>query len=288
MNIELKLAIHMEPGKPVWAAYEKWAKRLEEVSNGRIKITIINSGFVGIEEWDMLKSGQSDIGRIFTLDMQPFPLHIVPALPFLMPNSTENLSILNRIYDKFLFKEWQEVKVLWLGLMSPYHLHTCKKPVRTLADLHGLRLHGSGFVAELIETWGAVPVVLAEHDGTSRQDLHSIYYEALENGTVDGLVSTFEVTKDFELHEVTRYHTYLNVIRDVNATVMSLKTWTNLPADIQQIFNELNTWAQKEFNTAQEAESGEAESLLKQKGHIMIELSAQEFANWEYVIFYVE
>lgn len=158
---KLKLAIHMEPGKPVWQAYERWAKKLGQKSRGKIEIEMAPSGFIGIEEWDMLRSNHSDLGRVFTLEMKPFPMHIVPALPYVMPGGHGNLSILNIIYDKFLHKEWSEVKVLWLGLMSPYHLHTSKRVVRTLEDLRGLRLHASGLAAELAKTWGAVPTSLS-------------------------------------------------------------------------------------------------------------------------------
>jgi TRAP-type C4-dicarboxylate transport system substrate-binding protein len=277
----LKLAIHMEPGKPVWQAYERWAKKIEQKSKGKIKIEMGTSGFVGIEEWDMLRSNHWDLGRIFTLEMKPFPMHIVPALPYVMPEGKQNLSILNALYDKFLYQEWREVKVLWLGLMSAYHLHTAKKAVRTLEDLRGMRLHASGLAAELAKTWGATPISLFSHDGTARLDMRSIFYNSLKNGDIDGAFSSFELTRDFELGNVTRYHTYLNVIRDVNATVMNLLVWNGLPGDIRKLFEETNAWAQREFDLAQKDESTQARDLLIQKGHEVIELPKEEFSRWK-------
>jgi TRAP-type C4-dicarboxylate transport system substrate-binding protein len=280
-TLTLKLAIHMEPGRPTWRAYKRWAKKIKEASHRSIDIDISYSGIIGIEEWNKLKSRESDIARVFTMDMPPFPLHTVPALPFLMPPGEENLTILNSLYAKYLHREWQEVKVLWLGLMSPYHLHTTTKPVSKLEDLSGLRLQASGLVAELVKAWGGIPITLiAPGQPVSRQDIANAHYAALKNGTIDGTVSTFEVTKDFRLYEVTEYHTYLNTIRDVNATIMNLETWNSLPRDIQRIFEELNPRAQKELDMAQKGESEEAQAILKQRGHVMLELSPEERSRW--------
>ncbi|HJX04178.1 MAG TPA: hypothetical protein VJ488_06445, partial [Dehalococcoidia bacterium] len=188
---------------------------------------------------------------------------------------------LNTIYDKFLYEEWRDVKVLWLGLMSPYHLHTSNKAVRTLEDLRGLRLHASGLAAELAKIWGATPISLFSHDGTKRLDMRSIFYTGLKNGDIDGALSSFELTRDFQLGDVTNYHTYLNVIRDVNATAMNILVWNSLPGDIKKVFEETNAWAQQEFDQAQKDESMQARDLLLQKGHEIIELSHEEFSRWK-------
>lgn len=281
MGVQLKLAIHMEPGKPTWHAYERWVEKLSKMSGGKIRIDISYSGVIGIQEWDGLISGRADIARIFTLNLDPFPLHTVPALPYLMPMGHENLAVLNALYDKYLCEEWEDVKVLWLGLMSPYHLHTSKKPVIAPEDLRGLRLQASGLVAELVETWGGTPANLALPDvPVSRQDIADAIYSALKTEAVDGVVSTFEVTKDFGLHDVTQYHTCLNVVRDVNATVMNLDAWSSLTPDVQKVFENLNPWAQKELDAAQKAESAEAEDLLRQHGHTVIQLSGEELSPW--------
>jgi TRAP-type C4-dicarboxylate transport system substrate-binding protein len=165
--------------------------------------------------------------------------------------------------------------------MSPYNLHTTTKPVSKLEDFRGLQIQASGLVAELVKVWGGIPIMLiAPGQPVSRQDIANAHYSALKNGTIDGTVSSFEVTKDFKLYEVTKYHTCLNTIRDVNATIMNLETWNSLPRDIQRIFENLNPWAQKELDIAQKDESGEAQTILKQQGHVMLELSPEEHSRW--------
>ena len=280
MKAELTLAIHMEPQRPTWLAYERWIKKLGEMSGGRINVTITQSSVVGIEEWNMLKSNECDMARVFTLNMEPFPMHTVPALPYLMPEDKGDLAILNSVYDKYLYREWQDVKVLWLGLMSKYHLHTSQKPVRTLEDFKGMKILASGLVAELAKVWGGIPTELVAPEGAVKQNAREAHYNALKTGEIDGSIATFEVTKDFELYDVTKYHTYLNVVRDVNAVAMNLETWNGLSPDIQKVFEDLNPWAQRELDTAQATEAEEARDLLIQKGHTMIELPPEEYARW--------
>ncbi len=277
MTNELKLAIHVHRNQATWLAYEKWAERLEKAASNRVRIEIVHSGIVGIEEWNMLKSGRSDIARVFTLNMPPFPMHTVPALPYMLPDSQSSLIILDSLYKKYLFREWQEAKVLWLGLMSPWHLHTANKPVNTIDDFKGLRVQASGLMAELVKTWGGIPIEVSSSAGAARSSIQEAQYNALKNGIVDGSMGTFEVVNDFKLYEVTKYHTYLNVFRDVNATVMNLSKWNSLPDDIKQQFESLNSQAQIELNIAQTAEAEKPQKLLKELGHIMIKPDPVEY-----------
>lgn len=62
---------------------------------------------------------------------------------------------------------------------------------------------------------------------------------------------------------------------------MNLTVWNSLPADIKQIFEETNAWAQQEFDRAQKDESNHARDLLIQKGHEIIELPEEEFNRWK-------
>lgn len=280
MSIELKMDIHMEPGKPSWSAYEKWVQKLEELSGGTLKIKMSYSGIVGIEEWNNVKSGRSDIVRVFTLNMVPFPMHTVPALPYMLPDSPMALNIVDSLYKKYLFREWQEAKVLWFGLMSPWHLHTANKPVRTIDDFKGLRIQAGGLMADLVKVWGGIPVELTAPAGAGRTGIQQAQYNALKNGVVDGSMGTFEVVNDFKLYEVTKYHTYLNVFRDINATVMNLNKWNSLPKEIQQLFEKLHSQARAESNAAQMSEGDKPQKMLREIGHTMIKPEPEEYARF--------
>jgi TRAP-type C4-dicarboxylate transport system substrate-binding protein len=280
MAIELNLAIHSPTQSEAWLGYERYAVRLNEISGGRVHINVVNSGAVGIEEYNMVLTRQNDMGRIFTMNMSPFPMHIIPALPYILPLSGDNINVLNSLFENFFSKEWNEVKVLWLGLMSPWHLHTTKRPVRNLADFQDLRIHASGLVAELVKVWGGIPIERVDFINNSREKAVQALYDILEAGEVDGVISTWEVVEVFKLYKVTIHHTCLNVIRDVNATVMNMEVWNNLHQDIKKIFDNTNEWAQKEIAKAQEAESYAARMICQDRGHDIIELTPKGMSQW--------
>lgn len=276
----MKLMIHMEPGKPVWKAYQEWVDKIHQRTKNAVKIDIFRSHYVGEEEWEMVLTGKSDIVRVFTLNNDRFPMHIIPALPFMIPQNSACIKILNTLFDKYLFKEWKGVKVLWLGLMSPYHIHTSKKPVRTLDDLRNMKIQAHGLVADLITTWGGVAIPLFSYSGTTRESHQQETVRALKNGEIDGIMATFELVRDFQLHEVTKYHTYLYAVRDVNATVMSQKTWDQLPDEIKNVFEDLKPWSETLLDKAQYEESKEAENILIELGHEMVHLDFNEHQRW--------
>lgn len=277
----LKLMIHMEPGKPVWKAYQEWADKIHQRTKNAVKIDISRSHYVGEEEWEMVLTGKSDIVRVFTLNNDRFPMHIIPALPFIIPaKNSDYIKILNILFSRFLFKEWGGVKVLWLGFMSPYHIHTAKKPVRTLNDLRHMKIQAHGLVADLINTWGGIAIPLFPYSGTTRESHQQEIIRALKNGEIDGVMATFELVRDFQLHEVTKYHTYLYAVRDVNATVMSQKTWDQLPDEIKNIFEDLKPWSEILLDKAQNDESKEAENILIEHGHEMVQLDFNEHRRW--------
>jgi len=58
MTIELRLGIHVGEKNVSWQFYKEWAGRLNKISEGEVKIDVVYNGFVGIEEWNMLKSGE--------------------------------------------------------------------------------------------------------------------------------------------------------------------------------------------------------------------------------------
>jgi TRAP-type C4-dicarboxylate transport system substrate-binding protein len=280
MAIELTMGIHVGEENISRQFYKEWVNKLNRMSEDELRVNIVYNHFVGIEEWNMLKSGKIDMGRVFTLNMEPFPMHTVPALPFMIPLDSRNLTILNSIYESFLYKEWNDVKVLWLGLMSPYHIHTSNKMVEKLDDLHGLRIQASGMPAELIKVWGGIPVELTAMEGSARQDIKEAQYNAMKTGLIDGTIGTFEVVNDFRLYEVTRYHTILNVIRDVNGTVINREVWEKLPYDIQRVFEDSNLSAQQGLDMAQARETDEGRDLCEGMGHGLIDLPPDEYASW--------
>jgi TRAP-type C4-dicarboxylate transport system substrate-binding protein len=104
-----------------------------------------------------------------------------------------------------------------------------KEPVRSLDDIKGLSLRGSGGAAQVLAAWGANPVGMPMPDTP----------EALQKGVVKGLLSSLETLKDFKFAEMCRYVTLTNTAIYPFAVVMNMDSWNALPKDVQQVMEDM-------------------------------------------------
>ncbi len=99
-----------------------------------------------------------------------------------------------------LWRQWRLEKFNVVALpcgshADEIHMHS-RKPVRTLADLKGLKLRTSGAWAEIANTLGASTVILAGPD----------VYPALERGVVDAIEwATPGINYSLGFHKIARY-----------------------------------------------------------------------------------
>lgn len=215
----------------VWAP---WAQELERRSQGRVKVTFYPSEALGKakDHYNMAVTGVADIA-LCILGYTPgrFPLSEIIELPILWPSGRIGSRVAWEIYEKHLRKEFSDVKLIQFGIVDPYHIMTAKKPVKSLADMSGLRLRsGNPRQAEMLRAWGASPVNLTVFDT----------YDSLQKGMVDGVFMNYSSLRDYKLDEQLNHYTSLNMGAGQSAVVMSLKAWNSLPPDMQRIVDELS------------------------------------------------
>jgi TRAP-type C4-dicarboxylate transport system substrate-binding protein len=102
-----------------------------------------------------------------------------------------------------------------------------RKPVRRLADLKGakIRVLASPFQLELIKRMDASPIALTLAD----------VLPGLQQGTIDGSLSTMTVYTTMQFHDAAKYVTATNQPYIVTIIVMSKKWFDALPADLQKV-----------------------------------------------------
>jgi TRAP-type C4-dicarboxylate transport system substrate-binding protein len=209
-------------------------QELERRTNGRVKITFYPSEALGKakDHLNMAITGIADIA-LTILGYTPgrFPLSEIFELPILWPSGEVGSRVAWEIYEKYLQKEFAEVKVVQFGILDPYNIMTTKKPVRTLANMRGLRLRsGNPRQVEMIRAWGASPINITSFDT----------YDSLQKGMLDGVFLPYASISDYKLDEQLNHYTSLGLGAGQSAVVMNLKTWKSLPPDIQKIFDELS------------------------------------------------
>ena len=211
-----------------------WAKMIEEQSGGRLKVTIYPGGTLGkpADHFDLVKNGIADMG-FAAPGYTPgrFPLISVTELPLLFKTSKGGSQAVWSLFDKYFKAEFAGVKVLWIWVIPPGHVHTAKKSVRVLEDLAGLKLRvGTPVLATMVKALGSTPVNIAAPET----------YNALERGVVDGTVFPWEAISSFNLAEVLRYHAVVDLFVAPLVTFMNQKKYDSLPPDLRKVLDDLS------------------------------------------------
>lgn len=181
---------------------DPWARRVEEASDGRIKIEHFYAMSLGgrpPELLDQARDGVVDIAMTLPgYTPGRFPSAEVFELPFMMTDPVATA----KAYWEMMETEWQDgefadVHVLGAWVHGPGMIHS-KEPVATLEDMNGKTLRGpTRIINDLLSELGAEPVGMPV----------PAIPEALAKGVVGGTVIPWEVTPALRLTELVGNHT---------------------------------------------------------------------------------
>ena len=273
--IKLRFAHFMPTKHPQHKVMADWAKKIGELTDGRVTIKVFPGGALGKPQSQYPSCVKGVIDIAFTVPaMLPgrFPLTSFEDLPFLFQTGEQGSIVLWKTYEKYLQDEYKEVKVLWQHTTEPGMIHTTKKPVRTLEDLKGLKLScpnatSSNVVAKL----GAVPVTGIITD----------FYEAMQRGVTDGTQLPMNTMAPFRFFEVLKYHTMTDLMLAGFAIVMNKKKYESLPADIKKIIDDnIGLEMAKTAGRAYDAEGRKGLALVEKNKNTIINLSKEERERW--------
>ncbi len=253
---------------------ERWKVEVEKRTNGQVSIDTFPGGtLLGAKGMmDGVIAGQADIGCL-SMAYQPgrFVVTNATGLPVGIPNAKVGSMVLLDLYQKYQPEEFAKVKVLAMFTTAPSNIMS-QKAVRSLSDLQGLSLRGSGGAAQVLAAWGANPVGMPMPATP----------EALQKGVVKGLLSSLETLKDFKFAEMCPYVTVTNTAIYPFAVVMNLNSWNALPKDVQKVMDNL-VREQSEW-TGNYMDNHVTESVKwSKKTHKVefIELDAKEKSTWD-------
>ncbi len=234
-TIELRIAQPFSPNHIVQTMiFEPWAKKIEEMSGGRVKVTIFSGGALGkaADHYSLAEEGIADISYALQ-DYTPgrFPLTTVFELPFMIPSAEKTSVAMWKTFEKFpeFQKEYSKVKVLALFCHTSGHFNTVKKPIRSLEDFKGMKFRtASPHVTKALKAFGAVPVTMPISES----------YTALERGVVDGTVLDWDGLHVFKLAELLKYSTEADFYTMTMMIVMNKRKYDSLPDDIKKVIDQ--------------------------------------------------
>ncbi len=284
---EIKLTFADQNSPQAWGpshALQPWVKQVEQATKGRVKIEVFPSQTLvkGPDMWRAVRTGIADIGWCFHgYWADQSPLADVITLPFLPVKSAEQASeVLWSLYEKYpaIKKEFSDTEPLLLYTTSPYFLLTTKKPVRTMADLKGMKIRiPGGPPTEMAKALGMVPTPIPMPD----------VYQALDKGVVDGMGVPWEAVQGFRLYEVGKNYTMVPMFTAYFSICANKQKWASLPADVRSQIMSVSGMAGAKFWGKNFFDTAETDALAKIKAgkHEMnrIDPPADEVARWQKV-----
>jgi TRAP-type C4-dicarboxylate transport system substrate-binding protein len=234
--------------------FEPWARNLEKISNGKIKVELFLSMSMGgkpNELYNQVRDGSADI--VFTIagySAGVFSRSEVFELPTMQGrDSLKTAHIIKENFD-LIKEDYKDVKPILVGVAGNYMLHTSTKKIEGIDDLKGLKLRspsrtGAWYISEL----GAEPV------GMPLPDVP----QALSKNAIDGAVLPMEIFPALKFQDLTKYSTELKngggFGNSVAVILMNKKRFESLSKELQGYI-----------------EQSAGEDLLTKYGQLMIDL----------------
>ena len=209
-----------------------WMKWIEAESHGHIRIRPYWGGVLLSSNENMLeiRHGIADIGMITPMYARSAHLQRVQSSFYSgirsIPDQIAVYKCLAATYPE-MNAEANGLHLLAIQGGNVPGILTRKRPIRSLADLKGLRLRAQEDTAAVLRAFGADPVNMSMAE----------VYSAMAKGVIDGVVAPADSLKAVHLADVGRYFSTLKVPRGAYpGRAMSQALWERLsPAD-QDLF----------------------------------------------------
>lgn len=273
--IELTIALGSPPGHANTIIWEQWAKEVEEATGGQVKFkTFIGGSLLKEPEiCDGIYKGITDCGN-FLPAFTPGRFVVLEAfeLPGLGPGSGTSGSV--AMWEAFKIlkpAEYDGLKMLWCASSGSAQIGTVSKAVRSLEDIKGMEIRGSGMTTDALNGLGAVGVAIPMPETAI----------ALEKGIVDGVCTTLSNVKTEKFGDYFKWVTVCNIYSAFRFhAAMNLDTWNSLPEDIQGIINEISDGYAKKHGEQHDIHNQAGWELMQEKNIEAIQLSTDEYAKW--------
>ena len=245
-------------GYPTVEAVQRMGKKLETATNGRISIQMFPSMQLGGEK-EMIEQAQVgaiQLARVSVGTIGPVIDELnVFNLPFLFRNTPHMQKVIDGPIGRELLDKVTGnrnaglVALAWMdaGARSVYDT---KKPIRSIADLKGLkvRVMGNPMFVDMMNALGGNGVAMG----------YDQVFSALQTGVVDGAENNPPSFVFDNHYQVAKYYTLTEHLIVPEIVVFSRRTWDALGKDDQGLIRKFSREAQSEERVLWEAYEKEA------------------------------
>jgi TRAP-type C4-dicarboxylate transport system substrate-binding protein len=214
-----------------------WCEKVAKESANRLKCQIYPSMQLGgtpSQLFEQARDGVADI--VWTLPGYTagrFPSVEAFELPFMMQSPEATSKALWDYVQLHAAAEFKDVKPLAFHVHGDGVFHMTAKPVKTMADLRGLKLRApTRLTNKFIAMLGATPVSMPVPQ----------VGDALAKGVIDGAVVPYEVVPAVKIQELVKFHSETDPAEPAFYTstfifAMNKAKYESLPPDLKKVID---------------------------------------------------
>jgi len=140
------------------------------------------------------------------------------------------------------------------------------KPIKTVADLNGMKIRVSPTNVPFMKAVGATPVQMPPSD----------VYTAMERGVVDGYILPAHTIRDFGLVKPSKYLVFPGAYQPVHSLLVNLDAWNKLPKHLQELLAKYTDEMTRHAFANIDKRIAEEYASFKKEGMTFIELPPAE------------
>ena len=252
-------------------------KHAEELSGGRIKVDVFLGGQLGSEQDNVnqVSSGILNMTSAAVNNVTPFaPIVGFCSLPYMWNNFEEAWAVLDSpLRDRLNDTMAEQANMRAVAWMTGGFrvLTNSKKPVRTPADLQGLRIRvpKNEIMIAAYKAWGIDPVPMAWTE----------VFNALQQKVVDGQDNPYAAIPAVRFDEVQDYITNIHYLLWIGPVLVNDAWYQGLDPEIRGIVDEASKLAQNEERQWAIAREGTA-ALQSVEAGLEITVPADDEREW--------
>ena len=226
----LTLAHGLDEGHTVHRAMVLMSERLEEYSEGRMRIQIYSGGQLGSERetLELLQIGSLAMTKVSASPLEGFvPVMRLFSIPYIFDDRDHHLRVLDSEIGEKLLDSLQVARLKGLGYYDAgsRSFYTSKHPVNSPADLNGLKIR-------VMKSQTSVRMV-AELGGSPTPISLGEIYTALQQGVVDGAENNPPTFHRMRHYEAAGYYSLDEHTFVPDVLLMSKRIWDELSEEEQ-------------------------------------------------------
>ena len=229
----LRLAHNLSEDHAVHIAMTAWAEAVKEKSNGSISIQIFPNGTLGSETdcITIMRAGGLDMTKVSAATLGNFENDWnALSVPYVFNDKEHYYNVMDGeiAQDMYMLTEDSGfIGLTWLDSGSR-SFYTAKTPVRTPADLKGLKIRtmDSQMAIDMMNALGGSATVMG----------YSEIYTGMQQGNVDGAENNVTALRDHS--DVTQYYCFDEHTRIPDIIVLSKTVWDQMSDNQKQILKD--------------------------------------------------